>query len=100
MENSVHNAAVVTYRVCENCGFKLMRSERVHAGGVDSLYALCPVCNRKVDGTVVYAGDALTEYGRRRAWAAWLYEIGLTPDGVQRVYHLRVEDFFERGLSA
>jgi len=99
MENSVDNTALVTYRVCENCGFKLMRAERVHTEGMDSLYALCPVCRRKVDGAVVYAGDALTEYERRRAWAVWLYEMGLTPEGVQRVYHLSVEDFFECALG-
>ncbi len=85
---------VVEYRICDNCGFRLMRSERVLHKGVWQEYAFCPVCKRKVEACVVYAGDSLAVHTRRQAWASWLYSLGLSPEDIQKVYHLRMADFF------
>ncbi|RMF41446.1 MAG: hypothetical protein D6755_12585 [Anaerolineae bacterium] len=85
---------VVRYRICGNCGFRLMRSERVFHDGGWQEYALCPVCNRKIEVQVVYPGDSLTAHERRQAWTSWLYSLGLSPEDIHRVYHLSIVDFF------
>ncbi len=91
----VDERQLVTYRTCPQCGFRLMRVERLHTRQGDETYASCPICGRQVRKNALHAeGAHLTGSERRQAWLVWLQNLGLTPETLDRIYHLALEDFF------
>ncbi len=83
-----------TYRVCDNCGFRLMEvlppTRRTYPFPVE----YCPICGRRRDDRGTFSGRRLSRGAKLAALRRWLLEHDLDEALLQRHYHLRLEQFF------
>ncbi|NPA93509.1 MAG: hypothetical protein GXO56_07505 [Chloroflexi bacterium] len=86
-----------TYRVCDNCGFRLMEvwppTRRTYPFSVE----YCPICGRRRDDRGVYPGRRMSRGAKLAALRRWLREHDLDEELLRRHYHLRLEQFFVEG---
>ncbi|MBN1666990.1 MAG: hypothetical protein JW862_07865 [Anaerolineales bacterium] len=84
----------VDYRVCEVCGFRLMRVETVtiHNQALTSIH--CPICGFRSGAEGFARGRQLSPDQRRQAFEGWLARHNLSRQILQRHYRLEMESFF------
>lgn len=88
-------AASVDYRVCDRCGFRLMRVETTIINDQHLSVARCPICERfDHDNSGQINASILAEY-RNQHFDIWLSTHGLDRNTLECHYHLTIDHFFD-----
>jgi hypothetical protein len=83
--------ASVNYRVCNLCGFRLMRIETTIINAQHLVVERCPICEQTRNAK---ANDE-SQASRIQLFDLWLATHGLDRNTLERHYHLRIDDFFD-----
>ena len=84
----------VDYRVCNCCGFRLMRVETVTINKQAMTSIDCPICGYMTGPEGVFRGKELSMEERTQAFEAWLARHGLNRQILRRQYRLEIDSFF------
>lgn len=87
-------AARVDYRVCDCCGFRLMRVETTIINEQHLTAKHCPICEQFENEGLENADTAISVENRMRYFDLWLATHGLDRETLDCHYHLKAEHFF------